>query len=87
MILNRIVWIQRIRTIFILTRLIANLVSVHIFIEPNLICAMNVVLGQKWDVRDDVSVVDHSSDLFHFLIQELNEIRIPNPWRPKGMQF
>lgn len=87
MILNRIVWIQRIRTVLILTRLVANLVSVHIFIEPNLICTVNVVLGQKRNVRYDVSVVDHSSDLLHFLIQELHEIRIPNPWWPKSMQL
>jgi hypothetical protein len=80
MILNDVVGIQGVRTIFVLPRGVTNLVVGHVCIKPYLMCAVDIILCQEWNMRHDISVMDHSSDFLYFLGQVLDEIAIPHSW-------
>lgn len=87
MIRYRIIRIIFIRTLSIFSRIITNLVAVHILIEEYLVWGVVIVLGLEGYMWDYVSVVDDSKDCGNFVCQELGVGLVAHPWAPEYMQF
>ncbi len=81
------VGVEWIWTIWVFSWFVAFSVAVHHAVVQDLCCRVMIVLWLKGNMRDDVSIVDHSPYIFYFQCHKLREIWVSYSWTSKHMQF
>ena len=72
-----------VRAFFVFSRIIANLVLLHLLIEEYFHSRMPIIHKIRWQMWYNVSIMHHSLMLFYFGIYELSKVLISNSWTSK----